>query len=67
MNKQVVQRIQISQMCQLVIYDDGSAALWSGADRVALSAYEATRLGYALLNSAHVQFPVTTGVEHATN
>ena len=51
MNRRVVERIQIAQMCRLIIYSDGSAVLWNGADRVALSSYEATRLGYALLNS----------------
>jgi hypothetical protein len=49
--RQVVQRIQISQLCRLIIYSDGSVSLWSGADRVGLSAYEATRLGYALVNA----------------
>ena len=48
MDKEVVERIQISQWCRLVIYSDGSVALWSGADRIELNAYEATRLGLSL-------------------
>jgi hypothetical protein len=48
--RQVIERIQISQLCRLITFADGSAALWLGADRVGLSAYEATRLGYALTN-----------------
>lgn len=53
--REVAQRVQISQWCRLIIYSDGSIALWNGVDRVELSAYEATRLGFALANLPSVK------------
>jgi hypothetical protein len=51
-NKQVVKRVQISQWVRLIIFDDGSVAIWQGANRVELSAYESSRVGYSLLDTS---------------
>jgi hypothetical protein len=44
-SRTVVQRKQISQWVTLIIYSDGSAAIWQGTNRVELTSYEAMRLG----------------------
>jgi len=57
--RHVIERIQISMWCRLIIFDEGAPVLWQGANRFDLSTdelprdlsnYEATRLKYALEN-----------------
>ena len=57
--RHVIERIQISMWCRLIIFDEGAPVLWQGANRFDLSTdelprdlsnYEATRLKYALAN-----------------
>jgi hypothetical protein len=51
MDRQVVERRQISQWVRLITYSDGSAVIWQGSNRVELSAYEAVCLGLTPANT----------------